>query len=177
MGYFYDLYFVIKDKDMMKAVQLPDSFVKGLIVKVNVSKDGKKSFKELKVCSVKTRSILFIEVDRENRKNIFRKVNRKDVVEFRPTAICEVMVRDGVLPEKWESSWDAIGSYSPMTQSKFGTRHFSNHSKGWAPIIKAPMGSSMDALAVSVSNQNANWAKTPTNKPSTTNSAAGFPMV
>jgi len=68
---------------MMKAVQLPDSFVKGLIVKVNVSKDGKKSFKELKVCSVKTRSILFIEVDRENRKNIFRKVNRKDVVEFR----------------------------------------------------------------------------------------------
>jgi hypothetical protein len=87
-------------------------------------------------------------VDKENRNNIFRKVNRKDVVEFRPTAICEITIRDGVLPEKWESSWDAIGSYSPMTQSKFGTRHFSNHSNGWAPKL-----------------------------PSTTNSAAGFPMV
>jgi hypothetical protein len=148
LGYFFDLYYVIKNKDMMKAVQLPDSFNKGLIVDVNVSKDGKKSSKQLKVCSVKTRSVLFIEVDKENRKNIFRKVNRKDVVEFRPTAICEITIRDGVLPEKWESSWDAIGSYSPMTQSKFGTRNFSNHSNGWAPKL-----------------------------PSTTNSTAGFPMV
>lgn len=129
---------------MMKAVQLPDSFVKGLIVKVNVSKDGKKSFKELKVCSVKTRSILFIEVDRENRKNIFRKVNRKDVVEFRPTAICEVTVRDGVLPEKWESAWDSI-STNPVKMSPYGRQSLTNYSSYM--------------------------------KPSTTNSAAGFPMV
>jgi hypothetical protein len=150
---------------MMKAVQLPDSFVKGLIVKVNVSKDGKKSFKELKVCSVKTRSILFIEVDRENRNNIFRKVNRKDVVEFRPTAICEITIKDGVLPEKWESAWDSIGQPSQMSLNNRIQPHYSNHSKGWAPVIKTPNGSSMDALAVSVSNR------------STTNSAAGFPMV
>ena len=150
---------------MMKAVQLPDSFVKGLIVKVNVSKGGKKSSKELKVCSVKTRSILFIEVDRENRNNIFRKVNRKDVVEFRPTAICEITIKDGVLPEKWESAWDSIGQPSQMSLNNRIQPHYSNHSKGWAPVIKTPNGSSMDALAVSVSNR------------STTNSAAGFPMV
>jgi hypothetical protein len=148
LGYFYDLYFIIKDKDMMKAVQLPDSFVKGLIVKVNVSKGGKKSSKELKVCSVKTRSILFIEVDRENRNNIFRKVNRKDVVEFRPTAICEITIKDGVLPEKWESAWDSIGQPSQMSLNNRIQPHYSNHSKGWAPKL-----------------------------PSTTNSAAGFPMV
>jgi hypothetical protein len=98
----------------MNPVQLPESFVKGLIVKVNVSKGGKKSSKELKVCSVKARSIIFIEVDKENRKNIFRKVDRKDIVNFRPTAICEIEVRDGVLPTKWESSWDSIGQATPM---------------------------------------------------------------
>ena len=155
---------------MMKAVQLPDSFVKGLIVNVNVSKGGKKSSKELKVCSVKARSILFIEVDRENRKNIFRKVNRKDIVEFRPTAICEITIRDGILPVKWESAWDSIGQPTQQIRgrglaSQF-SKHFSTHSKGWAPTIKAPMGSSIDALAA-----NPSW------KNSTTNSAAGFPMV
>jgi hypothetical protein len=102
---------------MMKAVELPDTFNKGLIVNVNVSKDGKTASKQLKVCSVKVRSVLFIEVDRENRKNIFRKVNRKDIVEFRPTAICEVTIRDGVLPDKWESNWDGIGAFSPAVQS------------------------------------------------------------
>lgn len=132
----------------MNTIQLPDSFVKGLICKVHVSVNGKKGTKELKVCSVKTRSILFIEVDRENRKNIFRKVNRKDIVEFRPTAICEIKVRDGVLPEKWESSWDSIGQPSPMSFNNRIKPHFSNHSKGWAPKL-----------------------------PSTTLSTAGFPMV
>lgn len=101
----------------MIAIQLPDSFIKGLIVKVHVSQNGKSGTKELKVCSVKARSVLFIEVDRENRKNIFRKVDRKDIVEFRPTAICEIKVRDGVLPTKWESSWDAIGQPSNSIQS------------------------------------------------------------
>ena len=102
----------------MNPVQLPESFVKGLIVKVNVSKGGKKSSKELKVCSVKVRSIIFIEVDKENRKNIFRKVDKKDVVEFRPTAICEIVVRDGVLPDKWESHWDSIGQPTPLGLSQ-----------------------------------------------------------
>ena len=102
---------------MIKSIELPESFVKGLIVNVHVSKDGKLGTKQLKVCSVKARSVLFIEVDRENRKNIFRKVNRKDIIEFKPTAICEIKVRDGVLPEKWESGWDTMGNFSPRVQS------------------------------------------------------------
>jgi hypothetical protein len=102
---------------MIKAVQLPDSFIKGLIVNVHVSLNGKTGTKQLKVCMVKTRSITFIEVDRENRQNIFRKVDRKDIVEFRPTAICEITVRDGILPVKWESAWDSIGQPSNSVQS------------------------------------------------------------
>jgi hypothetical protein len=93
----------------MKSIQLPDSFYKGLICKVHVSLNGKKATKELKVCMVKARSITFMEVDRANRQNIFRKVDRKDIVGFSPTAICEIIVRDGILPVKWESAWDAIG--------------------------------------------------------------------
>jgi hypothetical protein len=135
-----------------KYVVLPDSFIKGLICKVHVSLNGKVGTKELKVCMVKTRSITFIEVDRENRQNIFRKVDRKDIVEFRPTAICEITVRDGILPVKWESAWDSIGQPTQQIRgrglaSQF-SKHFSTHSKGWAPKL-----------------------------PSTTNSAAGFPMV
>ena len=130
------------------SVQLPDSFVKGLIVKVHVSVNGKTDVKELKVCTVKARTISFIEVDRVNRKNIFRKVKRTDIVDFRPTAICEVTIRDGVLPDRWESSWDSIGQPSPSVANSFGRRTFSKHSQGWAPKL-----------------------------PSTTNSAAGFPMV
>jgi len=155
---------------MKNSVQLPDSFVKGLIVNVHVSLNGKTGTKQLKVCMVKTRSITFIEVDRENRQNIFRKVDRKDIIDFKPTAICEVKVRDGILPVKWESAWDSIGQPTQQIRgrglaSQF-SKHFSTHSKGWAPTIKAPMGSSIDALAA-----NPSW------KNSTTNSAAGFPMV
>ena len=132
----------------MKNIQLPDSFVKGLICKVHVSLNGKKGIKELKVCMVKARSITFIEVDKVNRQNIFRKVDRKDIIGFSPTAICEITVRDGILPVKWESAWDSIGQPSPSVANSFGRKTFSNHSKGWAPKL-----------------------------PSTTNSAAGFPMV
>ena len=133
-------------------VVLPDSFYKGLICKVHVSLNGKTGTKELKVCGVKARSITFMEVDKVNRQNIFRKVDRTDIVGFSPTAICEITVRDGILPVKWESSWDSIGQPSPSVQSygRFAqaAKPFSNHSKGWAPKL-----------------------------PSTTNSAAGFPMV
>ncbi len=151
-------------------IQLPDSFIKGLVCKVHVSLNGKTGTKDLKVCSVKARSITFIEVDRENRQNIFRKVDRKDIVNFKPTAICEITVRDGILPVKWESAWDSIGQPTQQIRgrglaSQF-SKHFSTHSKGWAPTIKAPMGSSIDALAA-----NPSW------KNSTTNSAAGFPIV
>jgi len=143
-------------------VSLPDSFYKGLICKVHVSLNGKKATKELKVCGVKARSITFMEVDRANRQNIFRKVDRTDIVGFSPTAICEITVRDGILPVKWESSWDSIGQPSNSVKS-YG--RMASAASGSSVVIKRPMGSSMDALAVLVSNR------------STTNSAAGFPMV
>ena len=137
----------------------------GQMVNVCVSKGGKTATKFLKVCKVKARSVLFIEVDKENRKNTFRKVKIKDITsQGVANDIPYVYIKDGVLPDKWESSWDAIGSFSPSVQQNYG-RHYSNHSKGWSATIRPPKGSSMDALAVSVSTR------------STTNSAAGFPMV
>ena len=154
-----------------KYVSLPDSFYKGLICKVHVSLNGKKATKELKVCMVKARSITFMEVDKVNRQNIFRKVDRTDIVGFSPTAICEITVRDGILPVKWESSWDSIGQPSSNVKSygRFATAASglaSQRSKHFPSVtIQRPKGSVMDALAVSVSTR------------STTNSAAGFPMV
>jgi hypothetical protein len=120
----------------MKAIQLPESFYRGLICKIHVSLNGKKATKELKVCMVKARSITFIEVDKVNRQNIFRKVDRKDIVGFSPTAICEITVRDGILPVRWESAWDSIGQPSNSVKSygRFAqaAKPFSNHSKGWS---------------------------------------------
>jgi hypothetical protein len=105
----------------------------GKMIHVVVSKNGKTATKLLKLCKVKARSVLFIEVDKENRKNIFRKINNKDITNYENVYEgLYLYVKNGILPDKWESAWDNIGSYSPMTQSKFGTRYFSNHSKGWA---------------------------------------------
>ena len=135
-------------------VDLPESFVKGLIVDVEVSVNGKADTKQLKLCTVKAQSILFMEVDKVNRKNIFRKVKRRDIIEFRPTAICSIKIRENVLPTKWESDWDSIGSptfrnYGRMAQA--AKPFYSKHSQGWAPKLPPVQ--------------------------STTNSAAGFPMV
>jgi hypothetical protein len=136
----------------------------GKIVDVIVSKNGKVGTKSLKVCKANSRSVLFIEVDKENRKNTFRKFKVKNVekVGTKTDGGVFVLIEDGVLPDKWESSWDAIGTNPTPSYAR---PHYSNHSKGWAPVIRAPKGASMDALAVSVSTR------------STTNSAAGFPMV
>ena len=103
----------------------------GQMVHVVVSKGGKSATKLLKVCKVKARSVLFIEVDKENRKNIFRKVKTKDIT---PMGLIEdspaFFIKHGVLPDKWESYWDTIGSYSPSVQ-KHG-KFYGNHSKGWS---------------------------------------------
>lgn len=131
-------------------VVLPDSFYKGLFCKVHVSLNGKTATKELKVCMVKARSITFMEVDKVNRKNIFRKVDRTDIVGFSPTAICEITVRDGILPVKWESDWDSIGTQSNSVKS---------------------YGRFAQAARPSLTNYSSYM------KPSTTNSSAGFPMV
>ncbi len=139
-------------------IDLPESFHKGLIVDVEVSMNGKTDIKQLKVCTTKAQSILFMEVDKVNRKNIFRKVKRRDIIEFRPTAICSIKIRENVLPTKWESSWDSIGQPTHTVQirgrglaSQF-SKHFSNHSKGWS-------------------------SNAPQYRSTTNNSVSGFPMV
>jgi hypothetical protein len=109
----------------------------GQMVHVAVSVGGKKGVKLLKVCKVKARSVLFIEIDKENRKNIFRKVARKDITAAGMIGDSPfVYVTEGVMPEKWESAWDAIGSFSPSVKSygRFAqaAKPFSNHSKGWS---------------------------------------------
>ena len=138
-------------------VDLPESFVKGLIVDVEVSVNGKTDVKQLKVCTTKAQSVTFMEVDKVNRMNIFRKVRRRDVMEFRPTAICSIKLRDGVLPTKWESSWDSIGQPSAYAKNFGNGRpnsrpHFSNHSKGWS-------------------------SNAPQYRSTTNNPVSGFPMV
>ena len=109
----------------------------GQMVHVAVSVGGKKGVKLLKVCKVKARSVLFIEVDKENRKNIFRKVARKDITAAGMIGDSPfVYVTEGVMPEKWESHWDSIGQPTQQIRgrglaSQF-SKHFSNHSKGWS---------------------------------------------
>jgi hypothetical protein len=102
----------------------------GQMVHVVVSVGGKSGTKILKVCKVKARSVLFIEVDKENRKNIFRKVAKKDLTPLGMIGDSPfVYVKEGVLPEKWESSWDNMGSFSPSVQS-YG--RFATASRGLA---------------------------------------------
>lgn len=123
-----------------------------VVVTLNNGNSGKKL---LKVCKANSRSVLFIEVDKPNRKNIFRKVSRKDIVnvvndDTSGNNINSVYMKKGVLlsQNKWESSWDSIGSVT-LGGNTYGQKHFSNHSKGWAPKL-----------------------------PSTTNNpVSGFPMV
>ena len=123
----------------------------GQMVHVVVTKDGKSGTKILKVCKVKARSILFIEVDRDNRKNIFRKVAKKDITPIGLIGDFQCFsIKEGVLPEKWESYWDSMGSYSPSVQS---------------------YGRFANAARPSLTNYSSYM------KPSTTNSTAGFPMV
>lgn len=100
-------------------------------VDVIVSVNGKTATKNLKVCRVKVRSVLFIEIDRENRKNIFRKVNNGDIQSCDET---KVTLKDGKLPKKWESAWDTIGTVSPSLGVRYG-RSYYNHSKGWAHTL------------------------------------------
>ena len=75
--------------------------------------------------------------DKENRKNTFRKFKIKNVekVGTKTDGGTFVLIEDGILPDKWESSWDAIGKFSPSVAGSFGWTprpNYSNHSKGWA---------------------------------------------
>jgi hypothetical protein len=108
----------------------------GKMIHVVVSKGGKTATKLLQLCKVKARSVLFIEVDKENRKNIFRKINIKDITNYENVYEgLYLYVKNDVLPDKWESEWDAIGNFSRMAAGSFAYTprpHYSNHSKGWA---------------------------------------------
>ena len=128
----------------------------GQIVEVIVSKNGKIGTKNIKVCKVKARSVLFIEVDKPNRKNIFWKVDKKFIekVGEKTTGEPFMIMVDGYLlsDNKWESPWDSIGQPTPMGMNQRLTPHFSNHSNGWAP-------------------------KLPPVRSTTNNPVSGFPMV
>ena len=126
--FFTYLYYVIKMRDMENLI--------GKMIHVVVSKNGKTATKLLKLCKVKARSVLFIEVDKENRKNIFRKINNKDITNYENVYEgLYLYVKNDVLPDKWESEWDAIGNFSRMAAGSFAYTprpNYSNHSKGWA---------------------------------------------
>ena len=138
----------------------------GQIVEVIVSKNGKVGSKNIKVCKVKARSVLFIEVDKENRKNIFWKVDVKNIekVGEKTTGEPFILMVDGYLlsENKWESPWDAIGN---TPTPSYARPFYSNHSKGWAPKLAC----------------NHKYVATGVLKcssiRSTTNSSVGFPMV
>ena len=134
----------------------------GQIVEVIVSKNGKVGTKNIKVCKVKARSILLIEVDRENRKNIFWKVDKKYIekVGEKTTGEPFILMTEGYLlsNNKWESPWDNIGGVTPGGNT-YGQKHFSNHSKGWAPQYTSRLKA------------NSQFRST------TNNPVSGFPMV
>ena len=109
----------------------------GQIVEVMVSKNGQTASKSIKVCKVKARSVLFIEVDKENRKNIFWKLDKKNIENFGEGDNGPfIKVKDGILlsDNKWESEWDSIGS-TPTSQ--YATVYLNKRSKGWAPQYTA----------------------------------------
>ena len=109
----------------------------GQIVEVMVSKNGQTGSKKIKVCKVKARSVLFIEVDKENRKNIFWKLDMKNVESFGESDNGPfIKVKDGILlsDNKWESEWDSIGG-TPTSQ--YAKVYLNKRSNGWAHRLKS----------------------------------------
>jgi hypothetical protein len=88
----------------------------GQFLDVTVSLNGKVKTRNLKVCRVKARSLLFINVDKVNRLNTFFKVKYSDIEDYF-NAIGLLVLKDGKIPDKWESSWDSIGGMSNSVQS------------------------------------------------------------
>lgn len=145
----------------------------GKTVIVAVSSGNKSATKTLKVCKANSRSVLFIEVDSVKRVNTFRKFRINGIADITKSddGVNTVEFKPDIMPEKWESHWDAIGNYSPAIKSRLPyvakpADWSKSNGNGYGAVIKRPMGSSIDALAA-----NPPWKK------STTNSAAGFPMV
>jgi hypothetical protein len=101
-----------------------DSLPAGVMGNVVVSSNGATGTKLLKLCKLNSRSILFIEVDRDKRINTFRKFKVKDVLElgYDSNNILTYIIKDGVLPDKWENGWDAI-SLNPVKMSPWVRNH------------------------------------------------------
>ena len=93
-----------------------DNTPAGQLIDVTVSINGKTKTRNLKLCKVKARSVLFIHVDKPNRMNTFFKMKYSDILEYLDTNQT-LKVKDGILPDKWESAWDAIGGFSNSVQS------------------------------------------------------------
>ena len=111
-------------KKQIDWVELPDNFQKGTIVSVEVSVGNKTSEKTgLKITNLNKKTVTVMEVDRVNKKNIFRKFLRTDIVKIEGL---ELTLRKDVLPRRQERAWDSIG------QGGYQRRAYSNHSKGWS---------------------------------------------
>jgi len=108
-----------------------DNLPAGQFLDVTVSINGKVKTRNLKVCRVKARSLLFINVDKENRLNTFFKVKYTDIKEYL-SAVGLLRMKDGTLPDKWESAWDSIGQPSQMSLNNRIKPQYSSHSRGWA---------------------------------------------
>ena len=98
--------------------------LEGKVVAVTIPVNGKDYTMNLKVCRVKARSLLFIEVNREERKNIFRKAPVKMVAGFTEDSIT---FKEKTQLKKWESGWDSIGQVSPMVAANYGRRALSDY--------------------------------------------------
>lgn len=85
----------------------------GRHVTVTVSNNNTSASKVLKVCKANSRSVLFMEVDRANRLNTFRKFRMNDIADVTTVDdIITVKFKTNIMPDKWESHWDDIGRYS-----------------------------------------------------------------
>ena len=108
-----------------------DNTPAGQFIDVTVSLNGKIKTRNLKICKVKSRSVLFILVNKENRVNTFFKVKYSDIKDYLP-AVHLLRMKDGTIPDKWESPWDNIGQPSQMSLNNRIQPQYSSHSRGWA---------------------------------------------
>ena len=117
-----------------------ENFIGQMVNVVVTMENGNSGKKLLKVCKANSRSVLFIEVDKPNRKNIFRKVSRKNIMnvvndDTSGNNVNSVYMKKGVplSQNKWESSWDAIGNKT-ISGNTYGYRSTTNSVAGF-PMV------------------------------------------
>jgi hypothetical protein len=116
-----------------------DNLPAGSFLDVTVSLNGKIKTRNLKICKVKPRSVLFIHVDKPNRVNTFFKIKYSDIEEYF-NAIGLLVLKDGKIPDKWESAWDSI-SPNPVKMSSYGRQSLTRYSSYMKPsTTNSPTG-------------------------------------